>query len=216
MPGPDGDCRHPDLVGAGPQGPTFYQSWIWTGTRLPWRCTGCCCCCRSRSSGLQHKFKQDEGHKTIKHGVKVETYTAMADRRLHERSSVQFWEGKLTCPLRRTSVHRNCYSLPVQTEKTQVYYYSSTHQHLELDGEAVKAATNCIHYADWELEWCASDCPAALPQAAWAPWRLQHWGHTCQFRTSAGCTHSDQGFPSLGYWKLWEPASKDKAGNMLS
>lgn len=47
--GPDVDCRLPDLVRAGPQEPGFSQSWIWTGTRLLWRCTGRCC---SRCSGL--------------------------------------------------------------------------------------------------------------------------------------------------------------------
>lgn len=49
----------------------------------------------------------------------VKTYTAMADCCLHERSNVQFWKGKLTCPLRRTSVHRNYCKPPVGTEETK-------------------------------------------------------------------------------------------------
>lgn len=50
----------------------------------------------------------------------VQTYTAMADCCLHERSNVQFWKGKLLCRLRRTSAHRDYCKSPVRTEKTRV------------------------------------------------------------------------------------------------
>lgn len=47
----------------------------------------------------------------------AKTYTAMADCRLCKRRNVQFWKGKLTFQLRRTSVHRNYYKSPVKQRK---------------------------------------------------------------------------------------------------
>lgn len=179
VPGPDGDCRLLDLVRAGPQEPGFSQSWIWTGTRLPWRRTGrCCCCCCWRYSGLQRKLKQGEDHKkkTIKKGVirlklTRRRQTAVSMKGVASSFGKESWRAHWGEPPRTAIAVTD---LSAQTK------HKSNCQHLELEGEAIKAASRCIHHTDWGLEWCASDYLAALPQAAWTPWRLRHWSHTCR------------------------------------